>query len=81
MLDPGEPADDPPPARRSERLVAVGRSLVLGAAGVAPAPGEQAHDDDAEGQPGERQQPGDQLEAALWRHGEHGRAELVDQSC
>ena len=46
---------------------------------VAPAPGEQAHDHDAEREPGERQHPRDQLEALLRRLGQHRRAELVDE--
>ena len=66
-------------ARARDRAARATSAGSLAAAGVAPAPGEHADDDHAEREPGERQQPRDQLEALPRRLGEHGRAELVDE--
>ncbi len=56
------------------------RRVVAAVAPAAPRPRERADDDDAEAERRERQEPGEQVEAALRRLGEHGRAELVDEA-
>ena len=63
-----------------EVRVEVGLAL-LGAAvaAAAPGPGERSDDDDPDGERRERQEPGEEVEAALGRLGENGRPELVDE--
>ena len=63
-----------------EIRVEVGLSrLDAAVAAAAPRPGERSDDDDPDGERRERQQPGEEVEAALGRLGENGRPELVDE--
>src|SRR4051812_11263784 len=55
----------------------------VGARDAAPAPGPREHADDHDAEPErrERKEPGEEVEAALRRLGEHGRPELIDELC
>ena len=65
--------------RRSSSGSSAGSRRSPGVAPPAPGPRESADDDGADRERAERQQPGEEIEPALGRLGEHGGAELVDE--